>query len=207
VYTSIFNWKTSFKDIYKRIQKVGFELLTAVSTKMAVFWVVAPCSLVEVYQRFGGPCCLHHQGETLVNFYQTTRQTSIFIQKRVKLVVGIVVFINRFPSFIFLIEAEFAWLFNSSGSLVQRFYMVIKNHATHSWHMFYLSKNRLHWNQKTKSNVILSVGNVHCIQWCMHSVSSSCLMKPGEEFLCHRSGSPGEVLSVCLAQENWEMYP
>jgi hypothetical protein len=35
--------------------KVGFEVLTAVSTKMAVFWVVAPCSLVEVYQRFRGP--------------------------------------------------------------------------------------------------------------------------------------------------------
>jgi hypothetical protein len=30
--------------------KVGFEILTAVSMKMAVFWVVAPCSLVEVYQ-------------------------------------------------------------------------------------------------------------------------------------------------------------
>jgi hypothetical protein len=30
--------------------------------KMAVFWVVAPCSLVEVYQRFRGTCCLHHQG-------------------------------------------------------------------------------------------------------------------------------------------------
>jgi hypothetical protein len=30
---------------------VGFEVLTAVSTKMAVFWVVATCSLVEVYQR------------------------------------------------------------------------------------------------------------------------------------------------------------
>jgi hypothetical protein len=37
--------------------------------------------LVEVYQRFRGPCCLHHQGlmmeaartsETLINFYQTT---------------------------------------------------------------------------------------------------------------------------------------
>jgi hypothetical protein len=53
---------------------------------MAVFWVVSPCSLVEVYQRFRGPCCLHHQGdefalmmeaartsETLVNFYQTAR--------------------------------------------------------------------------------------------------------------------------------------
>jgi hypothetical protein len=31
--------------------------------KMAVFCVVAPCSLVEVYQRFRGPCCLHHQGD------------------------------------------------------------------------------------------------------------------------------------------------
>jgi hypothetical protein len=46
---------------------------------MAVFWVLAPCSLVEIYQRFRGPCCLHHQGddyssETLVNFYQTTRR-------------------------------------------------------------------------------------------------------------------------------------
>jgi hypothetical protein len=29
----------------------------------AVFWLVAPCSLVEVYQRFRGPCCLHHQGD------------------------------------------------------------------------------------------------------------------------------------------------
>jgi hypothetical protein len=27
---------------------VGFEVLTAVITKMVVFWVVAPCSLVEV---------------------------------------------------------------------------------------------------------------------------------------------------------------
>jgi hypothetical protein len=50
----------------------------AVSTKMAVFWVVAPCSLVEVHQRFRGPCCLHHQGDlsspTLLNFYHTTRR-------------------------------------------------------------------------------------------------------------------------------------
>jgi hypothetical protein len=28
--------------------------------KIAVFWVVAPWSLVEVYQRSRGPCCLHH---------------------------------------------------------------------------------------------------------------------------------------------------
>jgi hypothetical protein len=42
---------------------VGFEVFTAVSMKMAVFWVVAPYSLVEFYQRFRGPCCLHHQGD------------------------------------------------------------------------------------------------------------------------------------------------
>jgi hypothetical protein len=29
--------------------------------KTAVFWVVAPCSVVEVYRRFRGPCCLHNR--------------------------------------------------------------------------------------------------------------------------------------------------
>jgi hypothetical protein len=49
--------------------------------KMAAFWVVAPCSLVEVYRRFRGTCCLHalmmeaaSTAETPVNFYQTTRR-------------------------------------------------------------------------------------------------------------------------------------
>jgi hypothetical protein len=42
---------------------VEFEVLTAASMKMAVFWVVAPCSLVEVYQRFRGTYCLHHLGD------------------------------------------------------------------------------------------------------------------------------------------------
>jgi hypothetical protein len=60
------------------LQSVGFEVLTAVNTKMAVFWIAVPCSLVEVYQRFRGPCCLHHHGsktsEKLVNFYHTTTQ-------------------------------------------------------------------------------------------------------------------------------------
>jgi hypothetical protein len=62
---------------------------------MTVFWVVAPCSLAEVYQRFRGPCCLDHYGdeclmmeaartsETLVNFYRlhgaTTQKTAIFV--------------------------------------------------------------------------------------------------------------------------------
>jgi hypothetical protein len=43
--------------------KLRFEIPTAASMKMAVFWVVAPCSLVEVYRRFRGTCSLHHQGD------------------------------------------------------------------------------------------------------------------------------------------------
>jgi hypothetical protein len=39
---------------------VGFEVLTAVSMKIAVFWVVAPCSRVEVFQSFRGACWRHH---------------------------------------------------------------------------------------------------------------------------------------------------
>jgi hypothetical protein len=32
------------------------------SMKTAVFWDVAPCSLVDVYRRFRDDSCLHHQG-------------------------------------------------------------------------------------------------------------------------------------------------
>jgi hypothetical protein len=56
---------------------VGFEVLTAVCTKMVVFWVVAPCSLVEVYQRFRVIALMMEAArtsETLVNFYQTMRR-------------------------------------------------------------------------------------------------------------------------------------
>jgi hypothetical protein len=50
---------------------------------MAVFWVVAPCSLVGVYQCFRGFAAAiiialmmeaARTSETLVNFYQTTRR-------------------------------------------------------------------------------------------------------------------------------------
>jgi hypothetical protein len=33
------------------VYEVGFQALTAASMKMAVFWVAAPCSLVEVIHR------------------------------------------------------------------------------------------------------------------------------------------------------------
>jgi hypothetical protein len=60
--------------------QLRFQVLAAPSMKKALFWVVAPCSLVEVYQCFRGASCFHLQlmmeaastSETLVNFYQTT---------------------------------------------------------------------------------------------------------------------------------------
>jgi hypothetical protein len=64
----------------KKLNKCRLIFMAYMTKKMAVFWVAAPCSLVEVYQRFRDPCCLHHQGtaartsETLVNFYQTIRR-------------------------------------------------------------------------------------------------------------------------------------
>jgi hypothetical protein len=42
---------------------VRLQVLTEASMKMTVFWVVAPCCLVEVYQRFRGACCFHHQSD------------------------------------------------------------------------------------------------------------------------------------------------
>jgi hypothetical protein len=47
---------------------------TILISKMAVFWVVAPCSLVQVYRRFRGICCLHHQGDhRFIDPYKHTR--------------------------------------------------------------------------------------------------------------------------------------
>jgi hypothetical protein len=41
-----------------------FQVLTAASMRMAVFWVVAPCSLLEVYRRFRGACCPPSSGQS-----------------------------------------------------------------------------------------------------------------------------------------------
>jgi hypothetical protein len=47
--------------------------------KMAVFWVVAPYILVEVYQHHRGALKMEAAriSETLVNFYQTTRRYNL----------------------------------------------------------------------------------------------------------------------------------
>jgi hypothetical protein len=56
--------------------------------KMAVFLVVAPCSLVDVYRRFRDAYCLHHQGDgrqqaSLKRRWTSTRLHGATIQKTV----------------------------------------------------------------------------------------------------------------------------
>jgi hypothetical protein len=50
-------------------------------------------------------------------------------------------------------------------------------------HIKFVKKKNYTEIRKQKNNVILSVENIHRVQRCMHSLFSSCLMQPGEEFL------------------------
>jgi hypothetical protein len=73
----------NYRQLYELVK---FQVLTAASVKIAVFWIVAPCSLVEVCRRFRGVCCLIRPitvvmeaadtSETSVNFYRTTRRNN-----------------------------------------------------------------------------------------------------------------------------------
>jgi hypothetical protein len=72
-------------------KKLRFEVLTAVSTEMSVFWVVAPCSLVENFTIVSEDLTASiirtmsimiiflmmeaaRSSETLVNFYQNAQR-------------------------------------------------------------------------------------------------------------------------------------
>jgi hypothetical protein len=65
---------------------VGFQVLTAMRTKMAVFWVVGPCSLIALMMEAA------RISKTLVNFYQTTKHYSpktIIFDLKIRLNTGI----------------------------------------------------------------------------------------------------------------------
>jgi hypothetical protein len=49
--------------------------------KMAVCWDAAPYSLVEIYRRFSGSHCLHHQCRS-ISASVTYQKTAIFIRRR-----------------------------------------------------------------------------------------------------------------------------
>jgi hypothetical protein len=54
---------SSCKQTCRLLLLVRFQVLTAASMKITVLWDVASWSLVEVYQRFRGACCFHHQDD------------------------------------------------------------------------------------------------------------------------------------------------
>jgi hypothetical protein len=59
------------------IYQARFEIYMEVKIQVEFLWVVTLCSFVVGYQRFGGPWCLHLQGEdveTLVSYHNTTRR-------------------------------------------------------------------------------------------------------------------------------------
>jgi hypothetical protein len=47
--------------------------------EVAVLWIVAPFNLVEVYQRFRGPCCLHHLGELTALIMEAARTSETLV--------------------------------------------------------------------------------------------------------------------------------
>jgi hypothetical protein len=61
--------KRDLVNYIRKLQTRNIMFQTAGEMKMAVFCVVAPCILVEVYQRFRGTCCLHHQGDEWVPWW------------------------------------------------------------------------------------------------------------------------------------------
>jgi hypothetical protein len=57
----IINTSVSMQEMGKQHIQKPFQILSSNILKMVVFWVVAPCSQVEVYRRFRGVCYLYHQ--------------------------------------------------------------------------------------------------------------------------------------------------
>jgi hypothetical protein len=61
----LYCWYAMFSSL-NVTRKQGKNLM---KQKMAVFWAVAPYSLVDTDRRFGWPYCLHHQGDEAVSSY------------------------------------------------------------------------------------------------------------------------------------------
>jgi hypothetical protein len=60
--------------VYKNVR---FQVLTAATMKVTVFWDIAPCSLVQIDRRFKGVSLMMELvslSETSANFHETTRR-------------------------------------------------------------------------------------------------------------------------------------
>jgi hypothetical protein len=69
----------------------------------------------------------------------------------------------------------------------------LRDRAMNSSHTIYLSKHKLHLNQKKSST--------KCWK-CPHASRN-----PVQRICSDGNGSPDEIMSICLVQQNREMYP
>jgi hypothetical protein len=60
------------------VKFVTFEILTAVAMNNTVFLDVTVANLVEIYQQFGGTCCLHLQDPEIVPDYMKSLTQKLF---------------------------------------------------------------------------------------------------------------------------------
>jgi hypothetical protein len=87
---------------------------------MTIFWDVAPYSLVEVYWRFRGACCLHHQGSD---------EGSKYLWSVGKLL----------PDYIFILAAVRTWNLTKIIMSIQRLYIGL---------LGWTRQESLYWNKK-----------------------------------------------------------
>jgi hypothetical protein len=54
-----FAFETEVLCVYKYTYSTVFEVITAVTTKITIFWNITPCSPVKVNRRFGVKPLIH----------------------------------------------------------------------------------------------------------------------------------------------------
>jgi hypothetical protein len=92
------------------------------------------------------------------------------------------VYLCHMPSFPSVSMSVCGW--ETLRSWIPIYRVIEKSRNPFLTHVLFV-KNKLHWNQKTKSNGFLSAGNAHRVQRCMHSPRLSSLNTEGrpERFL------------------------
>jgi hypothetical protein len=85
VYLMLYNlpsWQRRWATNYTLMRCWLYEILSSYSSnfiKITDLWDVAPCSLVEIYQSFGGISCCHLRGGSSLGLHGFTSQiTTIF---------------------------------------------------------------------------------------------------------------------------------
>jgi hypothetical protein len=76
-------WNSTLAQIKTHGDFVRFQVLTTANMKITVFWDAVPCSLVKIYRRFRGACCLHHQAPiALMMEAASTSETSFNVSTK-----------------------------------------------------------------------------------------------------------------------------